>query len=227
MLGVNSRTCVTFREMGKGHSSIEKFCMLMNIPPPMILKAYQNIGTKLHPAYTEASTKSMQLAATASLCNVGTSPDADRVTEVTVSVDGSWQRRGYASLNGVVTAIANGKCIDTQTMSKNCKSCSYWDQQKINPGYDEWLATHHCVLNHTGSAGSMESAGALETFKRSVDLHKLRYTIYRRDGNSKSYRDIVIYDPYPGYNIIKIECVGHVQKRVGARLRALKASYKG
>ena len=37
----------------------------------------------------------------------------------------------------------------------------------------------------------------------------------------------IIYDPYPGYNIIKSECVGHVQKRVGARLRALKASYKG
>ena len=36
-----------------------------------------------------------------------------------------------------------------------------------------------------------------------------------------------MYDPYPGYNIIKSECVGHVQKRVGARLRALKASYKG
>ena len=71
------------------------------------------------------------------------------------------------STNGVVTAIANGKCIDTQTMSKNSNSCSYWDQRKINHGYDEWLATHHCVLNHTGSAGSMESAGAL------------RYTIYR------------------------------------------------
>ena len=42
MLDVNATTCVTFREMGKGHSSIERFCMLMNIPPPMTLKAYQN-----------------------------------------------------------------------------------------------------------------------------------------------------------------------------------------
>ena len=58
----------------------------------------------------------MQLAATASLCNVGTSLDADGV-KVTVSVDGSWQRRGYASLNGVFTTISNGKCVDTQTMS--------------------------------------------------------------------------------------------------------------
>ena len=62
-------TADTFREMGKGHSWIEKFCMLMNIPPPMTLKAYQNNVTKLHPAYTED------------------------------------------------IAIANGKCIDTQTIS--------------------------------------------------------------------------------------------------------------
>ena len=227
MLDVNARVCVAFREMGKGLSSIEKFCMLMNIPPPMTLKAYQNIVRKLHPAYTEASNKSMQLAALSSLCNEGTSPDADGVKEVTVSVDGSWQRRGYASLNGVITVISNGKCIDTQTMSKNCKSCSYWDKRKTIPGYDEWLATHHCVLNHKGSAGSMESAGALEIFKRSVDLHRLRYTVYRGDGDSKSYKDMVNYDPYPGYTIVKSECVGHVQKRVGARLRSLKQSYKG
>ena len=91
MLDVNARTCGTFREMGKGHSSIERFCMLMNIPPPMTLKGYQNIVTKLHSVYTEASTKSMQLAA------------ADGVKEVTVSVDGSWQRRDYASLRGKIS----------------------------------------------------------------------------------------------------------------------------
>ena len=63
----------------------------------------------------------MKLAGMLSLCNEGTSPDADGVKEETVSVDGSWQRRGYTSPNGVVTAIANGKCIDMQTMSKNYK----------------------------------------------------------------------------------------------------------
>ena len=124
----------------------------------------------------------MKLAGMLSLCNEGTSPDADGVKEATVSVDGSWQRRGYTSLNGVATAIANGKCIDMQTMTKNCKRCSYWDKRKASPGYNEWLATHHCVLNHKGSAGSMDSEGALEIFKRSVDFHGLRYTKYRGGG---------------------------------------------
>ena len=41
-----------------------------------------------------------------------------------VSVDGAWQRRGHASLNGVVTAISleNGKILDVEPMSRNCKS---------------------------------------------------------------------------------------------------------
>ena len=71
----------------------------------------------MHSAYVEASSKSMKLAGMFSLCNEGTSPDADGVKVVTANVDGSWQRRGYTSLNGVVTAIANGKCIDI------CKPC--------------------------------------------------------------------------------------------------------
>ena len=87
-------------------------------------------------------------------------------------------------------------------MTKNCKRCSYWDKRKASPGYNEWLAMHHCVLNHKGSAGSMDS-GALEIFKRSVDLHGLRYMKHRGggDGDSKSYKDIVNYDPYPGYKV--------------------------
>ena len=33
-------------------------------------------------------------------------------------------------------------------------------------------------------------------------------------------------DPYPGVTISKLECIGHVQKRVGTRLRNLKNEYK-
>ena len=55
MLDGNARTCVTFREMGKGHSSIEKFCMLMNIPPPNDLKGLSEhcheIASYLHRSF--------------------------------------------------------------------------------------------------------------------------------------------------------------------------------
>ena len=41
-----------------------------------------------------------------------------------VSLDGSWQRRGHASLKGVVTTISYGKCIDVETMTKFCRDCA-------------------------------------------------------------------------------------------------------
>ena len=75
---------------------------------------------------------------------------------------------------------------------------------------------------HAGSAASMEIAGVLQCFKQSVHLHNLRYTNYIGDGDSKSYLEVVKADPYNGVQITKLECIGHVQKRVGSRLRTLK-----
>ena len=37
---VNTRVIVAFREMGKGLSSLEKFCGIMNMKPPMNKKSY-------------------------------------------------------------------------------------------------------------------------------------------------------------------------------------------
>ena len=38
-----------------------------------------------------------------------------------VAVDGSWQKRRHSSLNGVVTALSNGNCLDVHVLSKHCK----------------------------------------------------------------------------------------------------------
>ena len=36
-----------------------------------------------------------------------------------VSVDGSWQNWGYSSLNGVITAMSYGKCLDVHVLFLN------------------------------------------------------------------------------------------------------------
>ena len=54
---------------------------------------------------------------------------------------------------------------------------------------------------------------------------KLRYTTFYGDGDSKGY--LGVCDVYPGIKIEKMEFVGHVQKRVGCRLRNLKKKEKG
>ena len=50
------------------------------------------------------------------------------VADVDISADGSWQKRGFSSLNGFVTIISllTGKCLDFAAMCKPCKSFETW-----------------------------------------------------------------------------------------------------
>ena len=50
--------------------------------------------------------------------------------------------------------------------------------------------------------------------------NKLRYTEYYGDGDTKPF--FVVKDVYEGVTVVKKECIGHVQKRVGIRLRKNK-----
>ena len=160
-----------------------------------------------------------------------TNTNNNDILDIGVSCDGTWQRRGYSSLNGTFTAISldSGKVLDTEVMSRYCKSCKNKEPlQKENPEeYDKWYKAHesNCQLNHTGSAGAMELAGATKIFSRSIEKRRLRYSKYLGDGESKGYEEIKLI--YGTKEVKKLECVGHVQKRVGTRLRNLKKTTKG
>lgn len=66
-------------------------------------------------------------------------------------------------------------------------------------------------------------AGALKLCNRSKDKLNLRYTRYLGDGDSKGFANVLENNPYGvDVNITKLECVGHVQKRLGSRLRRMK-----
>ena len=75
----------------------------------------------------------------------------------------------------------------------------------------------------------MESVGAVAMFKRSLQKNKLIYKEYLGDGDTSSFNDVIVADPYKEYGImpVKLECVGHVQKRLGKRLRNLVKAQKG
>ena len=151
------------------------------------------------------------------------------MTDCTVSLDESWQKRGHDSLNGVVTAInwVNDKVIDYHVMSKKCKLCQIWNKKKRSPEYDIWKTEHKCSINHKGSAGSMESAGDIEIFQWSMNNHNLRYNSYIGDGDSSSCNKVVQSKPYGKTFIInKLKCIGHIQKRLGRRLCTLRQTYK-
>ena len=102
-------------------------------------------------------------------------------------------------------------------------------RKKDRHEYAEWKATHQSNINHEHSSGSMEAAGVVEIFQHSFQKHELVYSQYLGDIDTSSFQEVVESNPYPEFDIVpeKVECVGHVQKQLGKRLRNIVKEYKG
>ncbi|GFU84920.1 uncharacterized protein TNCV_58591 [Trichonephila clavipes] len=100
-----------------------------------------------------------------------------------VSVDGTWKRRGYSSLNGCVSVISidSGNVLDVEFMSKVCRLCNS-KNKKLN-------TIHNCA-KHIESSGAMEPLGVYRIFERSVEMRKLQYVNFFGDGDSKVYASV-------------------------------------
>ena len=218
--------CIVYasRSCGMGQRDISLFSTLMNMPPSLSSVGYNRVSTKVALACREVARESMQTAAKELKMK-----NDDDITNASISFDGSWQKRGYSSLNGFVAAISikNGKVLDVEPMSRYCKGCVQNEHlKKSNPmAFREWQANHICMKNTDGFAGGMEVTGGQRIFNRSIDKYKLWYSEVFSDGDSKTYQSVK--DTYKELKVIKKECVGHVQKRVGSRLRNLKKRVKG
>ena len=77
--------------------------------------------------------------------------------------------------------------LDVEVLSKSCKVCK---EAEISMGSEseeflEWMAKHQdsCNSNYTGSSPAMEAEGASILWARSVEKHKLRYTVVISDGD--------------------------------------------
>lgn len=153
----------------------------------------------------------------------------DQVADVAVTVDGTWQHRGHSSKHGVVfiISVVTGEVLNYVVKTLHCKSCSVNKNKLSKEKFSEWYGPHKtsCPINHTGASGNMEAAAAIEMFLRSVEKHSLKYTIYVGDGDSSSFakvKDACAEKFGNSYNVVKEECLGHVQKRMGAGLLELK-----
>ena len=71
----------------------------------------------------------------------------------------------------------------------------------------------------------MEGEGAAVLRNRSSEHNNIRYKWMVYDADSKSFN--TVNDTYPGCKVVKLDCVGHVQKRMGKHLLNLKARTKG
>ena len=65
-----------------------------------------------------------------------------------------------------------------------------WDSKKETNEYELWKATHNCSINHIKSLSSMERAGVLNIFNRSVEKNSIIYHEYLGDGDSSSFKEV-------------------------------------
>lgn len=206
---INVRLVYGMRCIGKGKKGADLLCGILNLPPPM--SKFSNYTDFMKRSLVAVSQGSMIKAASEIIAESGT-------RDIIVGIDGTWQRRGYVSHNGVVAAASptTGKIIDIEVLSNHCTGCNL---KKPN---------HKCTKNYEGTSGGMESEGAKRMFLRSMGERGVRYTKYLGDGDSKGYKVVCDSKPY-GENIAveKLECIGHVQKRLGSRLRKLKKDMSG
>ena len=50
--------------------------------------------------------------------------------------------------------------------------------------YANWKQAHHCLINHVGSAPTIEVAGAKLIFNGTIEKHDLRYTEFYNNNNN-------------------------------------------
>ncbi|GFV62828.1 integrase catalytic domain-containing protein [Trichonephila clavipes] len=114
---------------------------------------------------------------------------------------------------------SNGKVLDREVLSSFCKGCDSYKGVKFGIKYNKngkERIRFHVEKIILALLVRWRLAGMLRIFNRSEKLHNLKYSNYIGDGDTKTINALSENKPYgDDYLIQKIECVGHVQKRMG------------
>ena len=78
---------------------------LMNMLSPMNFKKYSAINNNLLNVYNEVAPASISTAANETKETISKASSINDISACQVSVDETWQKRGYQSLNDIVTAV--------------------------------------------------------------------------------------------------------------------------
>ncbi|GFS98532.1 uncharacterized protein TNCV_3479061 [Trichonephila clavipes] len=84
---INRRFVYAMRTIGQGHAAMTTFCGVMDFPPPVAEKSYNNIINKLQLCSKEVAEASMQSAALEEVTLTNSS-------DIIISGDGTWKTCG-------------------------------------------------------------------------------------------------------------------------------------
>ena len=144
--------------------------------------------------------------------------DENNILDAAVSFDGTWAKRGFTSLTGVVCAISvdTGEVLDFYVLSKSCLKCTLKRGKCSDEEFDEWLLQHECDINFAGSSPTMESEGAIILWGRLIERHNLSYKWMVSNADGKTFNSID--NIYGEIKVENLDCEGHVKKKNGKTL---------
>ena len=132
-----------------------------------------------------------------------------------------------------VISVDTGEVLDYELLSMFCHECkAHQNDNKETDSYKDWKKGHeaNCNINYEGSSGAMEGKGALAMYQHSIETRNFRYTPFVGDGDSdifKVVKESMAHAYGDRYLVQKEECIGHIQKRMGAALRRYVTNMKG
>lgn len=182
---INRRAVLAFRVIGAGQKKMEKFCAMMNMPPPLSHHSYDKHNAEVSRVVSTVDDKEMKQAAMR-LQEYLRSLDhdlEDGLLDITVSADGTWATCGFTSLHGLVFVISQdtGEILDFTLLSRHCPTCNYHRRRILdNDEFARWKDQHEeeCQANYASSSKSMESTVCQILWSCSVSKNRLRYCSY-------------------------------------------------
>lgn len=128
---INRKFILAMRVLGVGYKGAKKFCGLMDFPTFLGKSTYCIILEHICEASKNMAQFFMKKACKEEIDLNSTNSESDN-TDLIVSGDGTWHKRGFSSLFGVTSLIGHftGKIIDVLVKSSFCKACEPWKDKK-------------------------------------------------------------------------------------------------
>ncbi|XP_055882678.1 uncharacterized protein LOC129925822 [Biomphalaria glabrata] len=236
---INTKMVLYSHEIGKGFTSLQTFSSVLGISG-ISQRAFKDHDNKITDCEVESGEDMLYRTANAIRQAYAETDDDIReaiergenpLIDISVSYDGTWQKRGFTSLYGVGVCIdlLTGLVVDFDIRSKYCHACHIQKAESMNAtDLAVWKEQHDCCTNHHKSSKSMEQDSAVILWNRSVAKYNFRYVEMLSDGDSSAFKAVLESKPYADKAVTKLDCINHAHKRMGTALRKLaKESHLG
>ncbi|CAF1521043.1 unnamed protein product [Adineta steineri] len=111
--------------------------------------------------------------------------DSKTIWNLTISLDGTWKKRGHHSMYGVVFLIDadSGFCLHFETLSTRCETCEVRERSLTPTKFNKWTLKNE----HTGFEEEQEEDIITTKHQKGVSLSSNRRRRRRRLADGKTY----------------------------------------